>query len=167
MHLFGGMNMGIDWNGEQERQIRNASVHRDINFVTELKDRVNPSLSAATMEKERDREVHKLVEMMQARDRKEEIAKATADGVRQGEEKARVGAGMGWGNGMGGGGGGMIGGGGMGGGGMGFVGPAGGFPFNPSCPVHGHIYGRHGYGPCYHCQALIGNGRGVAGYFGP
>jgi hypothetical protein len=135
-------------------------VHRDINFVDELKDRVKCGQSTATREKERDREVHKLVEMMQARDRKEELAKAKADGVRQGEEKARSQGGGGFAIG-----GGMIGGGLIGGGngGMGFAAPAGGFSFNslnPLCPVHGNIYGR----PCYHCQA---SGRGGIGYFGP
>jgi hypothetical protein len=165
MHLFGGMNMGMDWYGEQARQGRNASVYRDINFVHELKDRLG-----AVNEKERDREVHKLVEMMQARDRKEELAKAKAEGSKEAEERLKS---QGRGFAMGGGGGGMIGGGGMGGGGiiggggggggMGFAAPTGVFPFNtpnPFCPVHGQIYGR----PCYHCQAL---GRGVAGYFSP
>jgi hypothetical protein len=167
MHLFGGLNMGMgmDWYGEQARQIRNASVHRDINFVHDLKDR----LGAADHGKERDREVHKLVEMMQARDRKEEIAKAKAEGSKEAEERLRgqdsgfaIGGGTGMigGGGMGGGGGGVMGG---GNGGMGYVTPAGVFPFNtlnPLCPVHGHIYGR----PCYHCQAL---GRGGIGYIGP
>jgi hypothetical protein len=157
------MNMGLGWNagvdvyGEQARQTRNASVHRDINFVHELKDR----LGAATADhgkNERDREVHKLVEMMQAKDRKEELAKAKAEGSKEAEERFKgqgSGAGMGWGYGMGGGGGGMGVGGGNGG--TGFVAPAGIFPFNtpnPLCPVHGHIYGRPVYGHCYHCQAL-------------
>jgi hypothetical protein len=147
--------MGMDWYGEQARQTRNASVHRDINFVHELKDRLGDG-------KERDKEVHKLVEMMQARDRKEELAKAKAEEEEKGRREGG-GVGMGWGYGMGGGGGG-------GNGGMGFVAPAGVFPFNtpnPLCPVHGHIYGRPVYGHCYHCQASIGSGRGVAGYFGP
>lgn len=163
--------MGMDWYGEQARQGRNASVYRDINFVHELKDR----LGAATTDhgkNERDREVHKLVEMMQAKDRKKELAKAKAEGSKEAEERFRgQGGGLATGGGVG-----MIGGGGVGGGGdggrimgggnggIGYGTPAGVFPFNtpnPLCPVHhGHVYGR----PCYHCQAL---GRGVAGYFGP
>jgi hypothetical protein len=163
MHLFGGLNMGwnVDVYGEHTRQTRNASVHRDTTFVDELKDRL------VATDGKRDRDVGKMLEMMQARDRKEEIAKAKAEGSKEAEARLRgqgSGAGMGWGNGMGGGG--TIGGGGMGGGngGMGFAAPTGSFPLNPFCPVHGNIYGR----PCYHCQAqaLIGNGR-VAGYFSP